>query len=146
MRWKAHFYLRKSNDTNNDRSRYFGLKSKRAPPAVPEMKQFEEDVAKMVENIEFRHTTNEFIKRLDNDTRKIKSSPNVLVFADKTKKLYEINATSYNKLLTENITKTYKLAQNDTTREINSELKDIATELKIDNRIETMAKSQASFH
>ena len=143
MRWKAHFYLRNSNQANKDKTPTFGLKSTRAPPSIPEMKQFEEDVAKTIENIEFRNATNEFITRLENDKQTIKSSPNLFVFADKTTNLYQMDATSYNNLLTENITKTYKLATNDTTRNINAELKDIATELKVGNRIETMAESQA---
>ena len=54
-----------------------------------------------------------------------------------------MDAPSYNKLRTENITKTYKLAQTNTTQNINSELKDIGTNLKIENRIETMAEPKA---
>ena len=56
---------------------------KTSTPDVPEMRQFEENVAKMLENIEFRNTTNEFITRLENDKQKIKSSPNVFVFDEK---------------------------------------------------------------
>ena len=47
-----------------------------------------------------------------------------------------MNANTYNKLLTENITKTYKLAQDGTIDSINHELKDIADALKISNRID----------
>ena len=54
-----------------------------------------------------------------------------------------MNANTYNKLLTENITKTYKLAQDGTIDSINHELKDIADALKISNRIEPMAQPQA---
>ena len=49
---------RGNNADSNDRKPTFGLKSPRAPPAVPEMKQFEEDVTKMLDSIEFHNRTN----------------------------------------------------------------------------------------
>ena len=47
------------------------------------------------------------------------SSKNVYVFADKTKNIYEVSLTEYNKLLTENIKKSYKLAHDRITDDIN---------------------------
>jgi len=41
------------------------------------MKNFEEDVVHMIENIKFRNVNDKFLYTLDNDLRKIKSSPNV---------------------------------------------------------------------
>jgi hypothetical protein len=73
---------------------------------------------------------------LEQDKRKIEASQNVFVFADKTHNIYEMHADKYNKLLTENITKTYKLAQDGTVDKINHELKNIASELNIGNRME----------
>ena len=49
----------------------------------------------------------------------------------------------YNKLLTDNITKNYKLGNETTMEDINNELKDIAKQLGIDNRVEPMAQRQA---
>ena len=77
-----------------------------------------------------------YINTLENDKHKIKSSPNVFIFADKTRNVYEMNPSTYDKLLTENITKTYKLAQDGTIDNINCELKERADELKITNRVE----------
>ena len=90
----------------------------------------------MIENIRFRNHTNEFIKTIEEDKKRIRTSKNVLTPADKTRNMYEMNATSYNKLLTENVTKTYKLTDDNTANNINLELKNIATKLKIDNHIE----------
>lgn len=141
MRWRAHFYLQ---DTSNiTQPKTYGLKSKRSAPTVAELKPFEDDVAKMIENITFRNVNNEFIQSLENDKRKIKSSTNVLIFADKTRNIYEMNAPTYHKLLTENVTKTYKHAQDSTMTEINRELKDIASDLKIANRIDPMQETPA---
>ena len=49
----------------------------------------------------------------------------------------------YNKLLHDNITKTYKHGSEDNISEINNELKHIADKLSIGNRIECMKKREA---
>ena len=64
------------------------------------------DVIRMIENIQFRNVNDQFINTLERDKQKIKASPNVYIF--KTRNIYETDADTYNKLLTENETKTYK--------------------------------------
>ena len=54
-----------------------------------------------------------------------------------------MSAQSYNKLLTESVTKNYKLSPEETYDNINRELKVIAGKLKIFNCIEPMAKTSA---
>ena len=51
MRWKAHFFLNGPNITDKHA---YGLKSKKSPPPITQMKRFEQDLARMIENIEFR--------------------------------------------------------------------------------------------
>ena len=97
----------------------------------------------MIENIEFRNINESFMKTLEKDKRRIQSSTNVFISADKTRNLYEMKPDTYEKLLKENIMKTYKLGADDTTDNINNELKTIADKLKITNRLEPMAQSQA---
>lgn len=70
MRWKAHFFLH-SNDNQQSNKTTYGLKSKRTPPQVPEMKHFEDDAAQLIENIKFRSYSDEFIKIIEEDKRKI---------------------------------------------------------------------------
>ena len=53
-----------------------------------------------------RNVNDQFINTLERDKQKIKASPNVYIF--KTRNIYETDADTYNKLLTENETKTYK--------------------------------------
>ena len=50
----------------------------------------------------------------------------MFVFADKTRNIYETSLETYNKLLHDNITKTYKRGSEDNISEIDSELKHIA--------------------
>ena len=141
MRWKAHFFLKgeKSQETTN----YFGLPSSKTPPTILELKAFEEDVLKIIENIKFRDTKNNFQETLASDLKKINTSENMFVFADKTRNIYETSLETYNKLLHDNITKTYKRGSEDNISEINSELKHIADNLSIGNRIECMKKREA---
>ena len=106
MRWKAHFYLK--GEKNPTKNNSFGLPSSKSPPTVSEIKSFELDVLKLVENIQFRHIKDQFQQTLANDLKKVKTSPNVFVFADKTRNINETSLNTCNKLMQENITKTYK--------------------------------------
>ena len=80
---------------------------------------------------------------MKSDISKIKSSPNVFVSADKTTNLYEMPPNDYKKLQYENITKTYKKSTNRLEHAINMEAKHIAKNIKLDDRIESLAKTPA---
>ena len=107
------------------------------------MIKFEKDLFDMIKNILFNRGKNDFQKKLDKDIKNIKSSKNLFIFADKTRNIYEVNKETYNKLLTENITKTYKKASSEAYENINNEAKKIATKLKIDDRAECLAKKNS---
>ena len=62
----------------------------------------------MVQNIKFRSVRDHLQNKLKTVIRKINSSNKVLIFADKTRNLYKLHKDAYNKLLGENITKTYR--------------------------------------
>ena len=62
----------------------------------------------MVQNIEFKKVKSNFQMQLSSDVKNIKKNPKLLVPADKTNNLYEPTSELYNKLLTENISKSYK--------------------------------------
>ena len=77
------------------------------------------------------------------DISKIKESPNVLVFADKTTNIYQMSPSKYNKLLNDNVTKTYKKSTDRLEKSINMEAKYIAKSLSLDSRIESQGKTPA---
>ena len=141
MRWKAHFFLKGEKSQENTRN--FGLSSNKTPPTILELKPFEEDVIKLLETIKFRDTKDYFQDTLANDLKKINSSDKMFVFADKTRNIYETSLDTYNKLLHDNITKTYKHGSEENISEINNELNHIANKLSIGNRIECMKKREA---
>ena len=140
MRWKAHFIL---NGEGESTANTFGLKPKINPPKVRELNEFEEDMVKMIENLEFRNVYDKFLKNLKLTSSKYKLSLTFFVFADKTTNLYEMTSEKYNQLLSNNITTTYKLGSSTIEDDINQELKVIADNLGIASRIEPMAKKQA---
>ncbi len=107
------------------------------------MKPFENDVINLIENIKFRNAENQFQISLANDLKKINSSPNIFVFADKTRNIYETSLDTYNKLMHDNITKAYKHGSEGTISQIDDELKHISNNLGIGDRIEQMKKREA---
>ncbi|KAL9982995.1 hypothetical protein ACROYT_G005115 [Oculina patagonica] len=106
MRWKAFFFL---NPSAESRTGKFNLRSRRCPPPIEELKPFEDDMFKMIENLRFKKVRNSFQDKLKRDVKKINSSDKVLVFADKSRNVYELEKPQYEKLLRENITKSYPL-------------------------------------
>ena len=55
-----------------------------------------------------KDTKNHFQETLAQDLKKFNSSDKIFVFADETRNLYETSVDTYNELLHDNITKTYK--------------------------------------
>ena len=70
----------------------------------------------------------------------MESSKSLLIFADKTRNIYKTTPERYDKLLTGNITATYKYGEEYLMSDINNELKDISYNLGIGDHIDVMAK------
>lgn len=154
IRWKAFFFEQNkvknktSRDIDNDDSNSaadnnFGFKSRKCPPQNEELNNFEADVYDMIKNIEFRQVRDDFQDQLQHDIRKINNSTKAFIPADKTTNYYEVDKTTHDKLIMDNITSTYKKANTNTINAINNEAKDIATNLNIADRAERMAERQA---
>ena len=87
MRWKAYFYL---NGEKRTEKCFYGLPSNKNAPPVSELKAFEDDIVKLVQNVSFRTINDPFLNTVNKDLRNITSSKNMYVFADKTKNIYEV--------------------------------------------------------
>ena len=140
MRWKAYFFL--SPDVSSTSKDTYGFKSTKNPPPVDELKEFEDDMLKMVQSMKFIQV-NPFVIKLKNDTDHIKKETKLLIAADKTTNFYKLEPSKYNDLLEQNITKSYKKAHPNTVRGIHTENKRIATKLGIDDRVDTTANKDA---
>ena len=143
MRWRAFFFLRGENSGDNGEDEKFGFKSRKCPPQIEEMRPFEDDIVRLVEKIEFRKISDPFQDMLQTDIRKIRNSADIIVPADKTGNLYKMRTEQYEKLLRDNVTKSYKPAPDRLCDDINNEAKRIATRLKLEDRTEILAKSEA---
>lgn len=140
MRWRALAYLGKLE--NNTKETY-GFNSRKCPPSVEELTSFENDMMLMIKNIEFKQVRNDFQTTLKSDIEEINQSTKVLITADKSRNIYKLDKDQYDKLLSENVTKTYKKCHKNKSTKINQETKKIAKELHIDDRMEKMQESEA---
>ena len=84
-----------------------------------------------------------FRKKLKNDINGIKTCNKILVSADKSRNLYKLEKDQYQKLLKENITKTYKKSANKKIEKINYTAKQITEKLSIANRIPMLEETEA---
>ena len=141
IRWRTFFFLNPKITT--DEKETYGFNSTKSPPKIPELKELEDGMMTLIQNIEFKNTDSRFQKQLSKDTDDIKKSDRLLIAADKTTNFYKVGLDQHNKLLQDNITKDYKKATPSLEKDINKEDKKIATGLKLDDRIDTTAKSQA---
>ena len=141
MRWKAYLFL--NPDVSTSSKDTYGFRSTKNPPPVDELKEFEDDMLKMVQSTKFIQVNNPFLTKLKSDTEHIKKETKLLIAADKTTNFYKLEPSKYNDLLEQNITKSYKKAHPNTVHDIHTEDKKIATKLGIDDRVDTTANKDA---
>jgi len=141
MRWKAYFY--DHPETARGTKVNYGFKSNKTPPQNQHLAPFENDLYELTRKIEFKCVQNRFQQQLKSDIREIKQSDKVLVPADKTNNLYKLSVEEYNKLLTDNISKSYKKTKPSAINKVNKEAKSIATKLGIADRVQQYAKRSA---
>ena len=85
MRWKALQFLVKLKIQQKES---YGFRSRKYPPAVEELSEFEEDLRLMIENIKFRKANNEFQTKLLKDIKKIKNSRKGFINTEKACNTY----------------------------------------------------------
>ena len=90
----------------------------------------------IIRKIKFIKVRNDFQDKLKQDLETIRSSKNVLAFADKSTNLYELSKESYEKLLHDSIPQTYKKAPVNAKQKIDRESKKFAKNLSLEDRME----------
>ncbi len=140
MRWRAyHFDLENThNDTYNPR-----IKSRIYPLRFKELDKFEADALNLLTKIKFRNRSNKFQTKLKSDIKKIKDSDKTLIFSDKTRNIYELTREHYDQLLDHNVTQKYLKTNIFTYNDINTEARIIAHKLKVDSKLDILAKRNA---
>ena len=107
IRWEAFFY-EKLDNTPEKTVDNFGFKSVKTPPKNEHLNAFEAELYDMVRNIKFTRVSAESESNLSKDIKRINEEPLLFIPADKKNNLYKLAKDNYNKLLTDNITKSYK--------------------------------------
>ena len=97
----------------------------------------------MVRKIGFKNVKLLFHEQLQNDVKSIRQEPKLSIPADKRNNLYRLAIDEYKKLLTENISKCYKKIDKFSLNRINTEAKNIANDLKLEERIEHHIKHKS---
>lgn len=142
MRWKL--WTIKNPELFSTNQETYGFKSMKAPPSLPELKNFEDDVFNIIKEIRFKPiVNNQFQAKLKNDVQKIRENKEIYVKGDKSDNYYKLSKQTYEKLLLENITKDYKKCGNDEIRKTDVKAKNIAKNLNLDERIEKLNDSDA---
>ena len=121
LRWKACFF-EKPDQCNSNNSTSFGFESNVTPPQSEKLTPFGNGLYDMV----WSSVRSNFQSTLKEDFNKIKSSRNLLVFADKTRNLYEMPPDQYKKWLNNNISKAYHKVDSNVKWSINKEAKELS--------------------
>ena len=146
MRWKAIFFddtiENEENDSENEETfDTFGLKTPITPKQVPELAEFEKDLIDIVRNIKFRKGMNNFQSKLKQDLRSINESEKLYIPADKTTNMYKMEKNEYDRILKNSVTSTYKKADPNLKRKIDSEGKELVKEHRIADRLDVNGKN-----
>ena len=143
LKWKAFYFCKEKENPENKPQNLFGFKSPATPTQNKHLNSFENALYDLIQSIEFKTVRNEFLNKLQKDVENIRSSKNMLVFANKSTNIYEVSREHYEKLLQDNITQTYKRASPGAKRRIDKESKQFAKHLGIDDRMECYSDQHA---
>ena len=95
-------------DLRMDHKETYGFISTKPPPIIPELKEFENDLVDLIQNIKFRHVPNHFQNKLRKDINLIKKDDHLYIPADKTNNYYRVKPADYEQLLEKSVRKNYK--------------------------------------
>ena len=103
----------------------------------------EDSLYDLVKNAKFRKYSNEFQKVLKSDKVKIANESKVIVPADKSPNFYKLEKTDYEDLLSKEVNKQYKKAEENEINNIKLKHIEIVEDLDIDDRVFATAKNKA---
>ena len=133
LRWKLFFCNQEDNSPYEYKEENI-FKSRKSAPAHDELKAFENDLFNIIKNIKFTTYKSNFQKKLKHDLNSLLTKNKIILFADKTRNLYQTTPKFYKKLITNSITKTYKISDENLINQINSESESIIRERKYKNK------------
>ena len=143
LRFKAFFFL--NPDPPPQQKEFFGFKSIKPAPFVPELKPFEDDLIHLIQNVEFMPRTNQFLENLKQEKNEIEAQSKIFVPADKTTNMYLMEPKDYNSLLEKNVQKQYKKESEINVKKVEAGHCKIVKDLDIQDRVFATQKLRAFF-
>ena len=104
---------------------------------MKELSPFGNELISLVKNIKFRKVRNHFQDQLQQELRRMKASNKTMTFADKTTNIYCLTREEYDKVLNDSLTATYKQANNNIKKKINTAGKEVLRNNKVLKRMQT---------
>ena len=92
IHWKAYFFV--IPDTTSSSKETYGFKSTKNQPPIEELKDFEDDMLKMIQSVKFKQVNNPFLDKLKEDTDRIKNEPKLIIAADKTTNFHKLEPSA----------------------------------------------------
>lgn len=136
IRIKLYFCTNDEDSTDMiENKETYGFKSKFTPKQPEELKNFENEMFDLINQVKFRKSKDKFQQELQKDLRQIGKTKSLIVPADKTNNYYKIPKLEYDSLLLKSIRKSYKKSDKTVMNEINKEAKEIVTNLKLEKKL-----------
>ena len=132
-----------SREAKLNRKRDMDLELETVHQLFEEVANFQNDLMMMIKNIQFKYIKNDFQTKLKEDILNIQKYEKVLIPVDKSRNIYNMEAAYYKKLLYDNITATYKKADQRKINNVNRDAKKIVINLDLENRTEKMQESES---
>ena len=103
LRWRTFFFL--NPNTEKTTKETYGFISTKSPPSIPELKDFEEGLVPIIENIKFRNVNNSFQRVLRSDIKKkIRNDEQSLSLRTKLNN-YKLSSKQHENLITKSVQK-----------------------------------------
>ena len=132
LRWKVLHFLKPFKKQSKET---YGFKSPKDPKAIPETKDFENDLIDLIKNIEFVNKTNPFQQKSKNEKEMIMNKPKMIISADKTSNFYKVDPEKYKDLVKSNVEAEYKKEHVKNVQKVNKAHKTIVKKLGIEDRV-----------
>lgn len=140
MRWKAWHAL---NPGRVAVLETFGFRTTKAPPSVPQLKEFEYDLCEVLKNIKYDDRRNEFQRKMTSDISDLSEEGKIVVCADKTTNLYKVPVEEYVRDLHNEISSSYKKVKDELVSVANCKAAEIVERRGISDRVDAFMESEA---
>ena len=125
-----------------DQTEIYGFISTKPPPIIQELKEFENDLVDLIQNIKFIHVPNHFQNKIQKDLNHIMKDDQLYIPADKTNNDYRVKPADYEHLLEKSIHKNYEKTDRSAINNIIKADIHIAKKLDLADLIDTFAETE----